>query len=162
MEDILVKLLGVVIQRFGLISYADDTQLSLALSNDPLEMVETLNSCLGAVLEWMRANKLKFNSDKMEMLLVEKRSEPGFNVVISKLDYCNVFCMEVPLRSVQTLQLIQTTASTMLIGEGHWDQITPVLAHIPLLTICFQAQFKGLALTFKALYSLQTTNLKDC
>ncbi|KAF7242744.1 hypothetical protein EYD10_10956 [Varanus komodoensis] len=36
----------------------------------PGEAVAVLNRCLAEVMGWMRANKLKFNPDKMEVLLV--------------------------------------------------------------------------------------------
>lgn len=43
---------------------------------------------------------------------------------------------------------------------GHRDRITPVLAHLHCLPICFCAQSKVLAWTFKVLYGLQPACLK--
>ncbi|KAF7248518.1 NHP2-like protein 1 [Varanus komodoensis] len=70
--NIYMKPLGEVTRRFGLRShqYADDTQLYLSFSTDPGEAVAVLNWCLAEVMGWMRANKLKLNPDKMEVLLV--------------------------------------------------------------------------------------------
>ncbi|KAF7234923.1 hypothetical protein EYD10_18203, partial [Varanus komodoensis] len=70
--NIYMKLLGEVIRRCGLRNhqYADDTQLYLSFSTNPGEAVAVLNRCLAEVMGWMRANKLKLNPDKMEVLLV--------------------------------------------------------------------------------------------
>ncbi|KAF7251321.1 MAP3K7 C-terminal-like protein [Varanus komodoensis] len=50
--------------------YTDDTQLYLSFSTNPGETVAVLNRCLAEVMGWMRANKLKLNPDKTEVLLV--------------------------------------------------------------------------------------------
>ncbi|KAF7239274.1 Inactive carboxypeptidase-like protein X2 [Varanus komodoensis] len=70
--NIYVKPLGEAIRRCGLRNhqYADDTQLYLAFSTNPGEAVAVLNRCLAEVMGWMRANKLKLNPDKTEVLLV--------------------------------------------------------------------------------------------
>ncbi|KAF7245399.1 RNA-directed DNA polymerase from mobile element jockey [Varanus komodoensis] len=70
--NIYMKPLGEVIQRCGLRNhqYADDTQLYLSFSTNPGEAVVVLNRCLAEVMGWMRANKLKLNPDKTEVLLV--------------------------------------------------------------------------------------------
>ncbi|KAF7253167.1 Xanthine dehydrogenase/oxidase [Varanus komodoensis] len=70
--NIYMKPLGEVIRRCGLRShqYADDTQLYLSFSTNPGEAVAVLNRCLAEVMGWMRANKLKLNPDKTEVLLV--------------------------------------------------------------------------------------------
>ncbi|KAF7234952.1 hypothetical protein EYD10_18178, partial [Varanus komodoensis] len=67
-----MKPLGEVIRRCGLRNhqYADDTQLYLSFSTNPGEAVAVLNWCLAEVMGWMRANKLKLNPDKTEVLLV--------------------------------------------------------------------------------------------
>ncbi|KAF7241564.1 Signal peptide peptidase-like 2A [Varanus komodoensis] len=67
-----MKPLGEVIRRCGLRNhqYADDTQLYFSFSTNPGEAVAVLNWCLAKVMGWMRANKLKLNPDKTEVLLV--------------------------------------------------------------------------------------------
>ncbi|KAF7252094.1 RutC family protein in vnfA 5'region [Varanus komodoensis] len=67
-----MKPLGEVIRRCGLRNhqYTDDTQLYLSFSTNPGEAMAVLNWCLAKVMGWMSANKLKLNSDKMEVLLV--------------------------------------------------------------------------------------------
>ncbi|KAF7237689.1 Patatin-like phospholipase domain-containing protein 2 [Varanus komodoensis] len=70
--NIYMKPLGEVIRRCGLRShqYADDPQLYLSFSTNPGEAVAVLSRCLAEVMGWMRANKLKLNPDKTEVLLV--------------------------------------------------------------------------------------------
>ncbi|KAF7246443.1 Protein NEL [Varanus komodoensis] len=70
--NIYMKPLGEVIRRCGLWNhqYTDDTQLYLSFSTNPGEAVAVLNWCLAEVMGWMRANKLKLNPDKTEVLLV--------------------------------------------------------------------------------------------
>ncbi|KAF7236044.1 putative RNA-directed DNA polymerase from transposon BS [Varanus komodoensis] len=70
--NIYMKPLGEVIRRCGLQNhqYTDDTQLYLLFSTNPGEAVAVLNRCLAEVMGWMRANKLKLNPDKTEVLLV--------------------------------------------------------------------------------------------
>ncbi|KAF7250254.1 hypothetical protein EYD10_03943 [Varanus komodoensis] len=67
-----MKPLGEIIRRCGLRNhhYADDTQLYPSFSTNPGEAVAVLNRCLAEVMGWMRANKLKLNPDKTEVLLV--------------------------------------------------------------------------------------------
>ncbi|KAF7250196.1 Cytoplasmic polyadenylation element-binding protein 1 [Varanus komodoensis] len=70
--NIYMKPLGEVIGNCGLRNhqYADDTRLYLSFSTNPGEAVAVLNWCLVEVMGWMRANKLKHNPDKTEILLV--------------------------------------------------------------------------------------------
>ncbi|KAF7252571.1 RNA-directed DNA polymerase from mobile element jockey [Varanus komodoensis] len=76
-----------VIRRCGLRThqYADDTQLYLSFSTNPGEAVAVLNRCLAEVMGWMRANKLKLNPDKMEVLLVGSSGfgEGDLNLVLN-------------------------------------------------------------------------------
>ena len=72
-----MKPLGAVIRSFGVRchQYADDTQLYFSFSSSSGEAVEVLNRCLGATMDWMRANKLRLNPDKTELLLVGGSSD---------------------------------------------------------------------------------------
>ncbi|KAF7246446.1 AT-rich interactive domain-containing protein 2 [Varanus komodoensis] len=85
--NIYMKPLGEVFRRCGLRNhqYADDTQLYLSFSTNPGEAVAVLNRCLAEVREWMRANKLKLNPDKTEVLLVGGSGfgEGGFDLVLN-------------------------------------------------------------------------------
>uniref|UniRef100_A0A3P9KUI2 Reverse transcriptase domain-containing protein n=1 Tax=Oryzias latipes TaxID=8090 RepID=A0A3P9KUI2_ORYLA len=64
--------LGDVIRRHGVDfhSYADDTQLYVAVSPDDLEPVNTLLNCILDIKLWMAENFLQLNQDKTEVLII--------------------------------------------------------------------------------------------
>ncbi|KAF7252606.1 putative RNA-directed DNA polymerase from transposon BS [Varanus komodoensis] len=256
--NIYMKRLGEVIRRCGLRNhqYADDTQLYLSFSTNPGEAVAVLNRCLAKVMGWMRANKLKLNPDKMDVLLVGGSGlgmgdlglvlngvalplrdrvcslgvllDPELSLeaqvtavarstflqlrlihqlrpflengclatvtavarstflqlrlihqlrpflendclatvthtlVTSRLDFCNVLYMGLPLKMLQILQLVQNRAARLLTGTGRCSHITPVLHQLHWLPIEVRAQFKVLVMTYKALNGLGPGYLKEC
>ncbi|KAF7252401.1 hypothetical protein EYD10_01895 [Varanus komodoensis] len=226
--NIYMKPLGEVIRRCGLRNhqYADDTQLYLSFSTNPGEAVAVLNRCLAKVMGWMRANKLKLNPDKTEVLLVGRSSfgEGELNLVLngvalplrdkvrslgvlldpelsleaqvtavarsaffqlqlihqlrpyleydclatvthvlvtSRLDFCNVLYVGLPLKTVRILQLVQNRAARLLTGTGHYAHMTPGLRQLHWLPIEVRARFKVLVITYKALNGLGPGHLKE-
>lgn len=63
----------------NLYCYADDTQLYIAFrpSNDLDETaaLSAMESCTADISQWMYTDKLKFNSDKIECLLIGTRQQ---------------------------------------------------------------------------------------
>lgn len=53
----------------NIISYSDDTQLILSLTNDPTTTKDKLLRNMKEVAAWMNNNCLKLNTDKTEVLL---------------------------------------------------------------------------------------------
>ena len=74
--NIYMNLLSAVIRSFGVHCHqcAGDMQLYFSSSSSG-GAVDVLNQCLAAIVDWMRANKLKLNPDKTEMRLVGGCSE---------------------------------------------------------------------------------------
>ncbi|XP_029938415.1 uncharacterized protein LOC115381268 [Salarias fasciatus] len=64
--------LGDVIRRHGISfhSYADDTQLYIAVSPDDSGPIETLFNCISDIKSWMAVNFLQLNQDKTEVLVI--------------------------------------------------------------------------------------------
>uniref|UniRef100_A0A803TC32 Reverse transcriptase domain-containing protein n=1 Tax=Anolis carolinensis TaxID=28377 RepID=A0A803TC32_ANOCA len=216
--NIYMKPLGEIIRSFGVRChlYADDVQLCHSFPPVTKEAVQVLNRCLAAVSDWMRANKLKLNPDKTEVLLVSRKAEQGIGLqpvldgvtlplkaqvrslgvildsslslepqvsavargvfaqlklvrqlrpylgkqdfatvvhalVTSRLDYCNALYVGLPLKTVWKLQLVQWEAARLITGAAFRERTTPLLRQLHWLPISYRAQFKVLALAYKAL-----------
>ncbi|KAF7236074.1 Vomeronasal type-2 receptor 26 [Varanus komodoensis] len=83
-------------------------------------------------------------------------------LVTSRLDFCNALYVGLPLKTVRILQLVQNRAARLLMGTGHYVHMTPVLSQLHWLPIGVRAQFKVLAVTYKALNDLGPCYLKEC
>uniref|UniRef100_A0A671UM61 Reverse transcriptase domain-containing protein n=1 Tax=Sparus aurata TaxID=8175 RepID=A0A671UM61_SPAAU len=64
--------LGDVIRRHGISfhSYADDTQLYIAVSPDETDQIDALLNCIVDIKSWMAVNFLQLNQDKTEVLVI--------------------------------------------------------------------------------------------
>ncbi len=64
--------LGDVIRKHGISfhSYADDTQLYIAVSPDDTGPIDTLFNCILDIKSWMAVNFLQLNQDKTEVLVI--------------------------------------------------------------------------------------------
>ncbi|XP_053153318.1 uncharacterized protein LOC128345436 [Hemicordylus capensis] len=95
-------------------------------------------------------------------------------LVTSRLDYCNVLHMGLPLYVVRKFQLVQNAAARLVSGVTWRDHIMPVLKQLHCFqvkykydmisytnTICFQVKYKVLVITFKALNGLGPGYLRE-
>ena len=64
--------------------------------------------------------------------------------VSSHLDYCNSLFAELPLKSINHLQLVQNTVARVLTRARKYDHISPVLASLHWLPVVFRIDFKSL------------------
>lgn len=71
--------------------------------------------------------------------------------VTSCLDYCISLYVGLDQSSHHCLQAVQNIAACLLIGEKRRDHITPVLASLLWVPVCFRIQFKISLLVFKSL-----------
>ena len=83
-------------------------------------------------------------------------------LVISILDHCNALYVGLPLRLMRKLQVVQNAAARLLTGVRKHQHISPVLAKLHWLPICFHIDFKVLMLTYKALNGLGPRYLVEC
>ena len=82
--------------------------------------------------------------------------KPSFETLIhafisSKLDYCNSLFVNLPKRSINDLQAIQNYAARLVLKQGRYCHITPLLKYLHWLKVIDRIDFKLLLLTFKAL-----------
>ncbi|KAF7247547.1 Kinesin-like protein KIF20B [Varanus komodoensis] len=83
-------------------------------------------------------------------------------LVTSRLDFCNMLCVGLPLKMVRILQLVQDRTARLLTGTGRYVHMTPVLRQLHWLPSEVRAQFKVLVMTYKALNCLGPGYLKEC
>lgn len=86
-------------------------------------------------------------------------------LVTCMLDYCNAFCMGLPLKTTQKFQMVQNAVARLQAVVPFRTFITPVLKQLHCLPIHFQFQFQWLMLVLKALwlfkaYELAKWNIK--
>ncbi|KAF7251615.1 Ena/VASP-like protein [Varanus komodoensis] len=82
-------------------------------------------------------------------------------LVTSQLDFCNALYVQLPLKMVRILHLVQNRAARLLTGTGRCSYITPVLCQLHWLPIEVRAQFKVLVMTYKTLNGLGPGYLKE-
>ena len=75
-------------------------------------------------------------------------------LVVSRSDYCNALYMGLPLRLMWKLQMVQNAAARLLTEVKRYQHISPTLAVLHWLPICFRIDFKVLKMTYKSLNGL--------
>ena len=73
-------------------------------------------------------------------------------LVTSRLNFCNVLYIGLPLCLVQKLQLVQNMAESLVTGTPKGADITLVLKSLHWLPISFWVKYKVLVIAFKALH----------
>ena len=82
-------------------------------------------------------------------------------LVTSKLDYCNSLLYGLPKYLIKQLQRVQNAAARVVTVSPKFCHITPVLKNLHWLPIDLRIEFKILTITYKALYGLAPTYIKD-
>ena len=83
-------------------------------------------------------------------------------LVISRLDYCNVLYVGLPMSLLWKLQQVQNMADKLLNGVNKHHHFIPILAAIHWLPVHFLTSFKVIVLTYKALNSLGPQHVAEC
>lgn len=80
-------------------------------------------------------------------------------LVTSHMDYCNAIFMELPLKSIRKLQLLQNVLERTVMYALRSADITTLFYNY---IACFQVQFKMLVMTHEAIYIMGLGYLKQC
>ena len=81
--------------------------------------------------------------------------------VISRIDYCNSLLYGVPKCHIDKLQRVQNAAARLVVMQGKFCHIIPVLLQLHWLPVLFRINFKILLLTFKAIHKLAPSYIND-
>ena len=102
------------------------------------------------------------NISKIRHILSFRDAETIIHAFISsRLDYCNSLFTCLTQKSLHRLQIVQNSAARLLNKTSRYEHITPVLASLHWLPICWRIDFKLLLVTFKALHGLSPGYIFD-
>ncbi len=79
----------------------------------------------------------------------------------TRLDYCNVLYAGIYQISLARLQSIQNTVTYLSTGNSKREHITPILASLHRLPVCFRINLKILLFVFKVLNGLAPQYILD-
>ena len=81
--------------------------------------------------------------------------------VSSRPDYCNSLLYGVPKCLIDKFQRVQNAAARLVVMQGKFCHITPVLYQLHWLPVSFHINFKILLLAFKAIHELAPSYIND-
>ena len=81
--------------------------------------------------------------------------------VSSRTDYCNSLLYSVPKCHIDKLQRVQNAAARIVVMQGKFCHITPVLHQLHWLPVSFRINFITLLLTSKAIHELAPSYIND-
>lgn len=75
--------------------------------------------------------------------------------ITSKLGYCKSILSGLSKNQTQRLQYVQNSAARLLIGNGKYDNITPLRKRLQWLPVAERINYKILLLTFKSILGME-------
>ena len=150
-------------------AFSDGTQLYLSFNLDnslnEAEAVHAMELCIRAIRAWMQADKLKFNENKTEVMLIGTRQQLSkvnldtliVALVIGRLGYCNSPLYGLPASYVIKLQRVQNAAARFISNTTRFDHISPVMKDLHWLPVKYRIMFKLVVYTFNALHGIAPT-----
>ena len=154
-------------------SYADDTQIYIALSSDDNSPIQSLchwnlgvltDSDLTFSSHIKSITKTAFyqlkNISRVNGFMSQTDQEKLIHVFISSR-LCNSLLTGLPQKSIKQLQLIQNAAARVLTRTKRSEHITPVLKSLHWLPVSYRIDFKVLLLVYKSLNGLGPEYMND-
>ncbi len=137
-------------------SYADDTQIYIALSPNDYSPIDSLCQCIDEINSWMCQNFLQLNKEKTEVIAFGNKYE--VLKVNAYLDSRGQTKLKI---KSEILNLIQNAAARILTRTRKYEHITPVLRSLHWLPVTFRIDFKVLLLVYKSLNGLGPKYMAD-
>ena len=81
--------------------------------------------------------------------------------VSSRIGYCNSLLYGVPKCHIDKLQRVQNAAARLVVMQGKFCHLTPMLHQLHWPPVSFRINFKILPVTFKAIYELAPSYIKE-
>ena len=102
------------------------------------------------------------NISKIKPLLPSTDTETIIHSFISsRLDYCNSLFLCLTQKSIHRLQKVQNSAARLRTKTKRCERITPNIASLHWLPICWRNNLKNMLLTFKALHGLSPIYISE-
>ena len=96
--------------------YANDTQVYISLSqSNAQESVSTLSDCLIYILFWMESSKIKLNSDKIYLIIIDTKQQRIGSSTIFQLNCLAVIHSHQILFAILVLSLIVTSIASIFL-----------------------------------------------
>ena len=81
--------------------------------------------------------------------------------ISSCLNYCNYPLIRLPHAQINKLQHVMNCAARLILGDGKFDHITPVLKSLHWLPVELRIKFKVTCLAWKVLHGLASSYLSN-
>ena len=112
--------------------YANNTQLYFAFRLGTAEQHSSLaciEACVSRIDSWLVQNKLKLNTGKTELLILNASHHPRPPIETIQVvpNSCNSLLSGLPRFLIDRLQTVQNCAARFVTRSGKHDHITPIL-----------------------------------
>ena len=94
-------------------------------------------------------------------LLMDTAATLSYSFVSSRIDYCNSLLYGALKRHIDKLQRVQNAAASLVVMQGKFCHITPVLCQLHWPSVSFRINFRILLLTFKAIHELAPSYINN-
>lgn len=141
--------------------------INLSLQSHNVLVLNAYGCLMKVILNWWNNNSV--DSAKASVRLFSSKVVHCFKdyrgKIVSllkwvfRLNYCNVLYVELPLRYIWKLQLVQNAMAGRVNSAGCLVQVILLFCKLPWFSVCFQDQCQVLVVTCKAIHGLALNGL---